>query len=49
MMQEEVFMNPIEFRDISYILAVNAERSFSRAAEQIYLTQPTISNHISTL
>ena len=36
----------IEYRDISYVLAVYEERSFSRAAERCFVTQPAISRII---
>lgn len=36
-------MEPIEVRDMLYILAVCEERSFSRAAEKCYISQPAIS------
>lgn len=40
-------MYPIESRNISYILAVDAERSFSRAAEKYYISQPALSKAVS--
>ncbi len=36
-------MEPIEFRDIQYILAVEREGSFSRAAEKEFISQPALS------
>ena len=36
----------IEYRDISYVLSVYEERSFSRAAERCFVTQPAISRII---
>lgn len=36
-------MEPIEIRDMLYILAVCEERSFSRAAEKYYISQPALS------
>lgn len=39
-------MQPIEFRNIAYILAVNAEHSFSRAAEKYYISQPALSKAV---
>lgn len=36
-------MEPVEVRDMLYILAVCEERSFSRAAEKYYITQPALS------
>lgn len=36
-------MEPIEVRDMLYILAVCEERSFSRAAEKYYISQPALS------
>ena len=40
-------MQPIESRNIAYILAVNAEHSFSRAAEKYYISQPALSKAVS--
>ena len=37
------FMEPIEFKDIRYILAVENAGSFSRAAEKEYISQPALS------
>ena len=39
-------MNPIEFRDIAYTLAVSKECSFSRAAEKYYISQPSLSKAV---
>lgn len=39
----------MDFKQLEAFAYVVRLKSFSRAAEQIYLTQPTISNHISTL
>jgi len=39
----------MDFKQLEAFAYVVKLKSFSRAAEQIYLTQPTISNHISTL
>lgn len=36
-------MEPVEVRDMLYILAVCEERSFSRAAEKYYISQPALS------
>ena len=36
-------MEPVEIRDIQYILAVWQERSISRAAEKCYISQPALS------
>lgn len=36
-------MEPIEFRDIAYVMAVYEERSFSRAAGKLFLSQPALS------
>jgi len=36
-------MNSIDFGDISNILAINSERSFSRAAEKCFVSQPALS------
>lgn len=40
-------MEPIEFRNIAYILAVSEEHSFSRAAEKYYISQPALSKAVS--
>ena len=37
------FMEPIEFKDIKYVLAVENAGSFSRAAEKEYISQPALS------
>lgn len=36
-------MEPVEFRDIEYIMAVYEERSFSRAAQKRFISQPALS------
>lgn len=36
-------MESVEFRDMLYVLAVYEERSFSRAAEKCYISQPALS------
>ncbi|MCD8330497.1 MAG: LysR family transcriptional regulator, partial [Lachnospiraceae bacterium] len=36
-------MEPVEVRDIVYVMAVYKERSFSRAAEKNYISQPALS------
>ena len=36
-------MEPVEVRDMLYILGVCEERSFSRAAEKYYISQPALS------
>ena len=36
-------MDPIEFRDMTYVMVVYEERSFSRAAERCYISQPALS------
>ncbi len=36
-------MEPIEFREIAYVMAVQAERSFSGAAKKQYISQPALS------
>lgn len=38
-----IWMEPVEVRDMLYILAVCDERSFSRAAEKCYISQPALS------
>lgn len=42
------FMEPIEFKDIRYILAVENAGSFSRAAEKEYISQPALSRIVKT-
>lgn len=39
-------MDPVEFRDIAYILAVSEEQGFSRAAEKYYISQPALSKTV---
>lgn len=39
----------IEMRQIQVFLAISEHLNFSRAAEKIYLTQPTVSGHLKTL
>lgn len=39
----------MEFRQINYFLAVAFHKNFSRAAEQLHITQPTLSQQISEL
>jgi DNA-binding transcriptional LysR family regulator len=39
----------IEMRQLQVFLAVWEKRSFSRAAHEVYLTQPTVSGHIRAL
>lgn len=39
-------MEPVEVRDMLHILAVCEERSFSRAAEKYYITQPALSKSV---
>ncbi len=39
----------IEMRQIQVFLAVSELRNFSRAAEKIHLTQPTVSSHLKAL
>ncbi|EEG78534.1 selenium metabolism-associated LysR family transcriptional regulator [Dethiobacter alkaliphilus] len=39
----------MEFYQLEAFVSVAAERSFSRAAEQLYLSQPTVSAHIKSL
>ncbi len=36
-------MEPVEFREMELILAVSEERSFTRAAERCYISQPALS------
>ena len=39
----------MEFKQLEAFIQVARHKSFSKAAEKIYLSQPTISNHISSL
>ena len=39
----------IEMRQIEVFLAVSELLNFSRAAEKIHITQPTVSGHLKTL
>lgn len=39
-------MEPVDFRDIEYVMAVYAEKNFSRAAEKCYTSQPSLSKII---
>jgi DNA-binding transcriptional LysR family regulator len=39
----------IEMRQIQVFLAVSELRNFSRAAEKLPLTQPTVSSHLKAL
>lgn len=39
----------IEIRQLQVFLAVWEKRSFSRAAQEVYLTQPTVSGHIRVM
>ena len=39
-------MDPVEFRDIAYILAVSEEQGFSRGAEKYYISQPALSKTV---
>ena len=41
--------NGMDFRQLEAFLAVVNLKSFSKAAERLYLTQPTISSHIRSL
>lgn len=36
-------MEPVEFRDMAYVMAVYEEKSFSRAAEKHFISQPALS------
>lgn len=42
-------MEPIEYRDMVYAVAVCEEKSFSRAAERCFVTQPSLSKSIKKL
>lgn len=39
----------MEIKQLESFVAVVAEKSFSRAAEKLFMTQPTITNHIQSL
>lgn len=39
----------MDFRQLESFIAIAKNKSFSKAAKELYLTQPTISNHIQTL
>lgn len=39
----------MNFRQLEVLVCVIRHRSFSKAAEELFLTQPTVSTHISTL
>ena len=39
----------MDFRQLEVFLAIAKFKSFSKAAEYLYLTQPTVSNHLSNL
>ena len=39
----------MELRVLNYFLAIAREESFTRAAEQLHLTQPTLSRQIAQL
>lgn len=39
----------MDFRQLEVFLAIVKFKSFSKAAEHLYLTQPTVSNHLSNL
>lgn len=39
-------MEPIDFRDIEYVMAVYDEKNFSRAARKCYISQPSLSKII---
>ena len=39
----------MDFRQLEVFLAIAKFKSFSKAAEHLYLTQPTVSNHLSNL
>ncbi len=39
----------MDFRQLEVFLAIIKFKSFSKAAEHLYLTQPTVSNHLSNL
>lgn len=39
----------LDFRQIETFLYVSKTKNFTKAAEELYITQPTVSNHIATL
>ena len=39
----------MELRLLRYFLTVAKEQSFTKAAEQLHITQPTLSRHMSDL
>jgi len=39
----------MEFQNLFAFIAVNETRSFSKAAEQLFITQPAVSKRISAL
>ncbi|MEB3429685.1 selenium metabolism-associated LysR family transcriptional regulator [Citroniella saccharovorans] len=39
----------MDFRQIETFLYVSKTKNFTKAAEELYITQPTVSNHIATL
>lgn len=45
---ERIF-NPMDFHQLKVFVEVARQKSFSRAAETIFLTQPTVSAHIKAL
>ena len=42
-------MEPVEFRDMVYAVSVCEEKSFSRAAERCFITQPSLSKSVKKL
>lgn len=39
----------MDFRQLESFIAIAKNKSFSKAARELYLTQPTLSNHMQNL
>ncbi|MER2026893.1 MAG: LysR family transcriptional regulator, partial [Lachnospiraceae bacterium] len=39
----------MDFRELSYVMAIAKHRNITKAAESLYLTQPTLSKFLKTL
>ena len=42
-------MNKIEFKDIEYVCAIVENKSFTKAAQTLFITQPTLSQYIKNM